>query len=169
MNEKIKNKIGNSFPTPLIIVGVIAIIGSVLIILTNPILAIILLLVGLFLCTSSYGTEIDVTNKKYREYGSIYGLKSGSWFDLNTMPYLAILKSRSGYTMYSRSNRSTTNINDFYDVCLLNQSHRKKVVLMKFKSIEAALKVAGNLESQLGVELTQFNPVISEKTANRRR
>lgn len=40
---------------------------------------------------------------------------------------------------------------------------------MKFKSIEAALKVAGNLESQLGVELTQFNPVISEKTANRRR
>ena len=169
MDKKIKNKIGNSFPTTLVIVGVIAVLGSVIEMFTNPIIAIILLLVGLFICTSSYGTEIDVTNKKYREYGSIYGLKRGSWFDLKTMPYIAILRSRSGYRMYSTSNRSTTDTTDFYDVCLLNQSHRKKVVLMKFKSNDEALKFASNMESQLGVVLTQFNPVISEKTATRRR
>lgn len=169
MDKKIKNKIGNSFPTTLVIVGVIAVLGSIVEMFTNPIIAIILLLVGLFICTSSYGTEIDVTNKKYREYGSIYGLKRGSWFDLNTMPYIAILRSRSGYRMYSTSNRSTTDTTDFYDVCLLNQSHRKKVVLMKFKSKDEALRFASNMESQLGVVLTQFNPVISEKTATRRR
>lgn len=169
MYKKIKNKIGNSFPTTLVIVGVIAVLGSVIEMFTNPIIAIILLLVGLFICTSSYGTEIDVTNKKYREYGSIYGLKRGSWFDLKTMPYIAILRSRSGYRMYSTSNRSTNDTNDFYDVCLLNQSHRKKVVLMKFKSKDEALKYASKLESPLGLVLTQFNPVISEKTATRRR
>ena len=169
MDKKIKNKIGNSFPTTLVIVGVIAVLGSVIEMFTNPIIAIILLLVGLFICTSSYGTEIDVTNKKYREYGSIYGLKRGSWFDSNTIPFIAILRSRSGYRMYSTSNRSTTDTTDFYDVCLLNQSHRKKVVLMKFKSKDEALKFASNMESQLGVVLTQFNPVISEKTATRRR
>lgn len=169
MDKKIKNKIGNSFPTTLVIVGVIAVLGSVVEMFTNPIIAIILFLVGLFICTSSYGTEIDVTNKKYREYGSIYGLKRGSWFDSNTMPFIAILRSRSGYRMYSTSNRSTTDTTDFYDVCLLNQSHRKKVVLMKFKSKDEALRFASNMESQLGVVLTQFNPVISEKTATRRR
>lgn len=166
---KIKNKIGKSFPTTLVFVGAIAVLGSLIEMFTNPLLAIILLLVGLFICTSSYGTEIDVTNKNYREYGSIYGLKRGSWFDLNTMPYLAILKSRSGYRMYSTSNRSTTDTTDYFDVCLLNQTHRKKVVLMRFKSKDEALKFASNIESQLGVALTQFNPVISKKTANKRR
>jgi hypothetical protein len=169
MPEILKNRIGNLFPTPVFIVGIILFIGSMVVVAESQLGAIGFLLAGLFFCTGSYGTEIDVTNRKYREYWSIFGLKRAEWFGLEDLPYLAILKSRSGYTMYSRSNQSTTDLDDYYDVCLLNDSHRRRVALKRFQTNDDALSFAQNIENKLGITLTQFNPVVSEKTASRRR
>jgi hypothetical protein len=169
MPEILKSKIGNPFPIPVLIIGVILTLGSLLVVAESSLVAVGFVLVGLLIWTSSYGTEIDITNRRYREYTSFFGLKRGQWFGLEDMPYLAILKSRSGNTVYSRSNQSTTDLDDYYDVCLLNETHRKRVVLMRFKSNDEASKYAQNIESKLGLTLTQFNPVVSEKTANRRR
>lgn len=122
---------------------------SVFIMIESPIIGLLILVVGAILGLSSYGSEIDVTNRKLREYQSKFGIKSGKWQDLNTKPYLGIFKSRSGYLIYSRSTNSTTDIDDYYDVCLMNASYRRRIVLQKFKSKNEALNFAHKLENKI--------------------
>lgn len=167
--KKIIHKIGNSFPSHIYAIGLIFILSSFFLFLNNPVLALIFLLVGMFICTSRYGVEIDLEKKKYREYGQIFCIKQGQWFDLTKMPYVSILKSKSGHLVYSRSNYSTANYDDGFDVCLLNESHKKRVVIKKCKTKEEALQFAKELESILDVKLVQFDPIISSRTAQRRR
>ncbi len=69
-------------------------------------------------------------------------------------------------TVYSRSQIATTDINTYYDINLMNKSHRKKVILSRLKGVEEAAK---ELCLELDLEYTKYNPVISAKTRARRR
>lgn len=122
------------------------------------------LILGSFLGLSSYGTEIDLTNLKFREYGCMFGIKRGKWNQLNSMPNIGIFKSRSGYLIYGRSTNSATNFDDCFDVCLLNKSHRKRVVIQKFRTMEEALNFSEMLENKTGIKLKAFDPKQSAQT-----
>ena len=84
------------------------------------------------------------------------------------MPYLTVLRGKSGTTIYSQSNRSTTFVEERYEVCLLNESHRKKVVVKKFETEQAALEYCKTISGELNREIVTYNPVVSEATRNRR-
>ena len=168
MKEIIKNRIGFSFPGFIVFMGLTCMLFSIFIMIESPILGLIILIVGSFLGLSSYGSEIDITNQKFREYGSMFGIKSGKWEDLNTMPFIGVFKSKSGYLIYSRSTNSTTDIDDFYDVCLMNTTHRRRLVLQKFKTKNEALNFVHSLENKIDSKLTEYNPRQSEKTINRK-
>jgi hypothetical protein len=118
--------------------------------------------------TSSYGTEIDIENKKFREYGSAFGIKSGKWNSMKALPFLSLMTSRSGHSVYSRTNHSTTDVDDYYDVCLLNQNHRTKIVIQKFTAKKEATEFINDFSSKLNKPIVAFNPPISQKTLNRR-
>ena len=162
MNGIIKNRIGFSFPGLIVFMGFTAMLSSLFIMVESPILGLLVLILGSFLGTSSYGSEIDVINNRFREYGSVFGIKKGKWFNLNSMPFLGIFKSRSGYLIYGRSTNSTTVIDDYFDVCLMSNSHRKRIVLQKFKTKEEALNFTEMLEKKIEVKLTTFNPLLSK-------
>ena len=166
----ISNRIGFSFPTPVVGVGIFMAIAGLFFAATESVLSgLVIAIIGGFLCANSYGTELDMNLKKYREYTAVYGLKTGEWKLLKTRPFIGVLTSRSSQKTYSRSNRSTTLMTDSFDVCLLNQNHREKTVVKKLDTRKNALKYAEELASLLGVEIVQYNPEISEKTKARRR
>src|SRR5690554_8117764 len=88
---------------------------------------------------------------------------------LDQFPYLTVLKSRKGTTLYSRSNRSTTIINDDYEVVMLNETHRVKVVVQSFEKKEKAMKFAEQFVLAYIKQLVKYNPVVSDATLRRRR
>lgn len=98
----------------------------------------------------------------------MFGIKSGKWKPLNKMPYLAVIKSKSGMTTYSRSNRSTSYIEEKYEVCLLSETHRQRMTVQKFNTIEEAKAYCQELATQLNKEVVTFNPEVSAKTRSRR-
>lgn len=153
---------------PIIAIGVVITIVGVISLFGNTILGIGLILGGPLLWTNSYGIQIDPKTNKYREYGSIYGIKKGTWKPLDALPFITILKGRSGWTVYSRSNRSTVDVEDCFEVYLLNQSHRKKVLVTKMEDKTKAEAYALELAALTDKSVVRFNPVLSEKTRARR-
>ena len=164
----IKNRLGFSFATPIILLGVVITLAGILALFENLILGAALVVIGPFFWSSSYGSQIDTINQRFREYGSFYGIKSGEWKSLDILPDISVIKSKEGMTVYSRSNRSTSYIEDKYNVCLLNKTHRKRMTVQKFDTFEQAKTHAQELAIKLKKKLVTVNPQVSEKTRNRR-
>lgn len=164
----IKNRLGFSFALPIMIGGVLLTLAGAISVIENPIIGIIMFLIGPFFWSSSYGFQININQKKFREYGSIYGIKKGKWHSLDSTPFISVLKGKSGTKIYSMSNRSTVDLDDYYEVCLLNKSQRIRFVVQKFDSKELAIKYAEQISSKLDKRIVEFNPQLSEKTRKRR-
>ncbi|MFT5778251.1 MAG: hypothetical protein ACI837_001207 [Crocinitomicaceae bacterium] len=169
MGKKISNMIAFSFAWPILAFGVVASIGGIIGMTQNPLFGGLAIIAGGFLCSSTYGSQIDLEKNLYREYTAVYGIKRGKWFPLEKMPYLCVLPSRTGTTMYSQSNRATTVIDDTFDICLLNETHRRKIVWNKMGTKNLAVESAETLAKQIGKSVVQYSPVLSDKTRNRRR
>ena len=169
--------LGHSFPGPVIAVGVlISLIGLLFLTILLPMFLIVFLPLGLFISaigaffwSSKYGFQIDTLTNKFREYGSVYGFKRGEWRSLDKYPFITVLKSRLGATLYTRNHNSVTLIDDSFEVTLLNATHRVKVVVRKYQGQHAAQKFAEQFSEQYGKALVKYNPVVSEATKQRRR
>jgi len=168
IEKMINQRIGFSFPIHILLVGGVFIIAGLASLITTPFLGVGLIIAGIFVLSSSYGSQIDTESKKFREYGSMFGVKRGEWKPLEKMPYISVLKGRTGMRVYSSSNRSTSAINDRYEVYLLNESHRKKCLIQKFEDTKHARKFAEELASRINVSLVQYSPVVSQKSRSRR-
>lgn len=164
----INNRHGFSFALPIIIGGGILTLGGIISSIENPILGLVMVAVGPFFWSSSYGIQLDPEQNRFREYGSFYGIKSGKWKPLDKVPFLTIVRGRGGTAVYAGTNRSTTVIDDRFQVCLLTNSHRTRIVVQKFENLIDAEVYAKQLASTLSKTVVQFNPVVSEKTRNRR-
>ena len=169
MPNIISNRIGFSFAMPLVIVGFVMILGGILSITENIYIGIGMAILGGFISFSDYGTQIDKTVNKYREYSSFYWIKRGEWKSLEKYPFLCVLPSRTGMTIYSRTNKSTTNIDDSFDICLLSANHRGKIVIQKLTTKDEAIVYAETLSSEINIPVVKYNPVVNDKTKSRRR
>ena len=173
----ITNSLGHSFPNPVIAVGIlISTIGLLFLTIFLPSfilvflpLGILISAVGAFFWSSTYGFQLDTTTNNFREYGSVYGIKRGEWKSLDKYPFITVLKSRMGATLYTRNHSSITLIEDAYEITLLSSTHRTKVVVQKFKKIETAKINAEKFASEFDKEIVKFNPQVSEATMKRRR
>jgi len=182
MPRNIKNKVGNIFPPALVILGYFTILFGVIIII-NFIFCEILdlsgmslfgsifqLLIGVFLAFTSVWIEIDIERNMYKRYTNYFGfIKSGKWKSLERYTDLAILKIKEAVEYASRSNRTTKQSKNVYNVCLLDSTHRLRIVLYKAEKFVEAEKYAKNIMTKLDVKYTQYNPKISEKTRLRRK
>lgn len=160
-------KTGKLFSKPLIFAGYILMLLGLLSIVS--ILGIILLLIGILISFGTTGVSIDPTGKRLKEYSRVFGYKWGEWKSYKDYPFIAVLRRKESSTVYSRSQVSTTELNTYFDINLMNVSHRKKVILTRLKGVDEAEKKAKELCELLEVEYTKYNPVISAKTRARRR
>ena len=70
--------------------GIFAIIGG-LAFLGGFYPAIVVLLIGLFVCFTKSGLVIDFENKKYKNYWHIFGIKKGEWKKLPLLNRVTVL------------------------------------------------------------------------------
>ena len=164
----INNRLGFSFPIILVVGGGLLTIAGIISSIENPLIGVPLIIVGIFFWSSSYGFQIDGSQEQFREYGSMFGIKKGKWYPLEYVPYISVLKSRIGMRIYSASSYSTTKMDDSYQVCLLNKTHRKKVVVKEFENREQAIRYAEKISSQFNKPVVTYSPVLSKKTRKRR-
>ena len=150
---------GKYFPQAAINGGYIFIAFGIIGSTENVFIGIPIILLGIYLSFSTSGIEIDIDNKKFRDYAVYFGLrKGGKWRDLSKYPDLCLLKTRESTTTFARSNASVTYKDNYYDLFLMTSTHRSKVFIERFKNKDSAHIKARELERILGKELKTYSP-----------
>lgn len=174
----------------LLIIGLIA-IGWVLqiaidpvVYFKNPVAPILFFSVGVafsyaggFISFASSGVDIDSDKKLIREYSKFFR-KKGTWISIEKYPFIALLKlqkniSYGGYIGPAAGGAyipSRQDENHEHEICLLNQTHHKRITIDVSKNYNIANEKAEKLSRCLNVTLTKFNPVrISERKSRSRK
>lgn len=113
-------------------------------------LALTLIIPGVFLAFTFNGIIIDTDKKKLKPYTALFGLfKTGKWIDTNQFTRFKIIKSTKKYTSFSRGSvKFEMNVSDI-ELLLINSSDTKKVVLNRYNNFEDAHKEMEELKSIL--------------------
>lgn len=139
--------------------------------LFNPWFAPLFWCAGVLLSFGKNQLEIKPEEQLYRSCTSLFGLRRGKWQSFETYPYLAIIKKRISMVANSRMANQPikTAEDDYYDLILLNENHRKKILLRRFKNSNEAQGEAEYLSKQLARPVVKYAPVISAQSRARRR
>ncbi len=161
-------KLAKVFPKPTIYAGYILItLGSFYMLF--QVLAILMVAIGVFVSFSYNGIEIKPSEKSFRSYSRIFGLKFGKWEPLEQFKSLSILRREDAYRAYSYAMSSFESKSEYFGIFLLSANHRKKMEVQKHGNKTDALAAAKKLSQDLQLDLVKYQPVISAKTQGRRR
>lgn len=108
---------------------------------TYSLLALTLIIPGVFMAFTYNGTIIDTDKKRVKPYTALFGVfKTGKWIDADQFTRFNIIKATNKYTSYSRANvRFDMKISNI-ELLLINRNGTKKVILNKYPSFEEAQK-----------------------------
>lgn len=168
MIKIIKNNHGPIFPPALVFAGYFFLAFGIISLYNNWILGAILILFSIFISFSFSGIEIDINEKKYREYSIYFGIRSGKWLQLDRFPCLTVLCNNETYEVHSRANITTSVSEKYFDVYMLDKLHREKLLIKRFKDPGSALEYAKTFSCSLNLELAKYNPILTAKTRLRR-
>lgn len=150
---------GPYFPKVAIYGGYVAILIGMLSLAESSLLGFVFILIGIYLSFTYHGIDIEIASDKYRNYVSYIGIKVASaWKSLNPYSDLCILKTRESSARYSMSNQSNTSSESYFDIFLLNSSHRKKIFVERFSDLESAKEKAMMLANESNKKYTKYNP-----------
>lgn len=131
--------------------GILAVIGSFPLMVSNVFPGIALLLPGLIIIFTHEGFEIDTVKKIYRNYISFLLVKSGKFRSYDSIEKLYINKKRGTQRMYSaHTAKSATFSNEVYDV-YMKFSSGEEVHLLSKKDKEKILKRIENFSNSLSI------------------
>jgi len=101
-------------------------------------LALTLLIPGIFMAFTYNGTILDTDKKRVKSYTALFGIfKTGKWISINEFTRFKVIKATKRYTTYSRANVRFDRT--FSDIELLLVSRNdKKIVINKFNNYEDA-------------------------------
>jgi hypothetical protein len=104
-------------------------------------LALTLLIPGIFMTHTYDGILIDTDNKRLKPYTALFGLvKTGNWIEAGEFTRFSIVKSTKKYTTYSRGSvRFDMKVSDI-ELLLINRNGSKKITLNRFNNFEEARK-----------------------------
>ncbi len=170
MTEKIiRNKIGHLFPPAMKVTGYVFILIGAFVIFNNKLGGSLLVIVGIIISFGLSYIEIDLNQNRYRECSNIFGLKFGKWMPLPKYPFITLFKQKLSSTASSISNRKAiTSYELVYNMYLLNQTHRKKVLINRESNKKIAEKKLLDFSKILSASIVKYNPTISTKTHARR-
>ncbi len=169
-SEITDNKFGNSFPPAMVFAGYVIIAVGLVLMWESPSAGFGVAVFGGLISLTRSGMLVDFTNKKYKDYTSFFGIRQGNWNSLDAYPYISVLHRKVTTTAFSRANRpTTTGSKTYYDIFLLNSTHRKKLMIKRHMERDQAIIDAKELAGKLGLQLTDYNPAVSQKTRARRK
>ncbi len=133
-------------------------------------IAVAVLSVSILVIIAPSGIQLDPTNRSYRYYPFIFSLKSG-WRSLEIYTDITILSRNITQSMHSARTigNSVSHTDKYHDICVLIKSHRKKMLIKRFKNYEEARAELPQFAEKLGLVISKYNPEISEKTKARKR
>jgi hypothetical protein len=113
-------------------------------------MALTLIIPGIFLLFTYDGILIDTDKKKLKPYTALFGLfKTGNWIDADQFTRFKIVKSTKKYTSYSRGSvRFDMKVSDI-ELLLINRNGTKKIILNKYNNFEDARKEMDEFKSIL--------------------
>lgn len=135
------------------------------------------LIPGLYILFALDGVEINKNKKEIMEF-VWFGTKIGTWKSINRYPYITVIKLHkiTYYGTYVGTLPGENTVygrpvdNDEFEICLLNETHHKRITIAISKNNEEAFEKANKLATILGVTMTDFNPVrISERKSRSRK
>lgn len=171
MDSIINQVRGNLLPTAAVYLGyLLLIIGFVNIISLDFFTGVADLIIGVALSFSYMGIQIDVKNHLYRNYISLFGLPIGTWETLDVYSNTAVLRSLVKYTSYYKAVIPLHSRQTYYEVYLLDKTHRKKLLVERLTDKEQAIHKAKLLAKTLQIEYSaSYNPIISARSRARRK
>ena len=97
------------------------------------------------------GSEIDITDKKFRTFNHLFGLKIGSWKPIPDFEYISVFKTKESQTVRVVSAETTNS----YDIILINlfYDRNKNITFYKTTSKEDAFKVADHFRLALNIDI----------------
>ena len=121
-------------------------------------IGILVITLGLFLATAKNGIIIDTENNQFRNTVFFLGLEFGSWKELSKFTDIAILTKNKGITALSRGQRATTFSNKVFEIYMLTENHRERIILKRYKDEDKATVFAQDIAHQLQMELNVYSP-----------
>lgn len=115
------------------------------------------------------GVELLPEQGSYREFTKIFGLRFGKPKSFKDFPFLSVMRTKVTSSAYSITNRNASTGSDlYYDVYMLSQSHRKKVLIRRYSNLHDAKTSAHELGKKISKEVVMFNPIISAASRAKR-
>ncbi|MEO8588896.1 MAG: hypothetical protein ABI432_05970 [Flavobacteriales bacterium] len=136
-----------------VVIGMMAALG----LLAFP-LGLALTVVCILALGYSGGVEIDTDRKKLREYSALFGLRWGAWGPLTKYKHVSVLHVRRSSAVQGRAGGSTSVEEMNYDVCLLDETHRKKLVVTSCDTPADAERKSIDVALTLGFDIVRFAP-----------
>lgn len=159
MKNILTHSFGKSFPPSLTFSGYVFMTIGIITLFSQIIIGSILLIIGAFVGFTKSGIQINLEDHSYRDYNSFGGLKQGKWKSLSPYKYITLLVAKEVSATLSASNRrAITGSNTYYDICLLNDNHRKKLVIKRIKDKQLAASEVRELSALLHLPLTKYHP-----------
>ncbi len=147
-----------AFPLAIIVVGVTFLVVSFVIMDQNALIGLSMAVLSTLILVARTGYEIDTEKKLARQFTSILGIKSGKWTDITQYAEVSLLSTRMNTTAYSRSNRSTSDHYLLFRVCLLDDTHLRKIVVYESKSKLRAEAFLKDLTDGMAVKHVRYSP-----------
>lgn len=159
MNKILTHDFGKSFPPAMSFTGYIFAFAGLIASTNAPILGGFFVIIGILIGFARSGIQINVPDKTYRSYNSLFGLKQGRWKSLKKYKFITLLRNQIGTAAHSASNRrAVTSSNLFYEVTLLSTSHRNKRSIKREPNKEKALESLKELSNILELPIAKYDP-----------
>ncbi len=169
MKDKLEWETGALFPPALAFVGKLVFAIGLVSILFAPLFGVFVLAVGGYVGFGKTGVELLPEQDKYREFTKIFWFRFGKPKSYKDFPFLSVMRTKLTSSAYSLTNRSASTGSDlYYDVYMLSQSHRSKVLIRRFSALHDAKVSAQELGAILSKEVVMYSPVISAASRAKR-
>jgi hypothetical protein len=137
--------------------AVLAILLSIGMVTSSLIAATILFLGCVFVLTASEGTDINPSDKTFREYSSFFFLKTGRFEPLGAVEYIFINKGSESHQMSSPRGINTIVVENTIFNAYLKLSSGEKIPLLKEKNKFTIIKKLQALSEQLPADIVDHS------------
>lgn len=153
----IDNKIDKFFPLGVVYIGYVLLLFSLPVLISDFLIGVTLILFGSLLSFTFNGLQIDKVKKEYKEYTNYLGVYFGKWKSLDSYSCLVITRTL-GYKTYSRGQAEANTSDKYFEIYLMSENHRLRILINRFKNKEIAIKKANDLEGRLNFNLETYCP-----------
>lgn len=147
----IKN--GSLFPWYFKVLAACMVIGAITLLLTNLLLAMILLFIGLIILTGYSGIIIDEKEKTYKEYNSFLFFKRGITKNFDSVEKIYVNQNRASQKIYTAHTLNSKTFNNIIFDGYLKFSDGTKVHLMAKKDKNVLMNKLKPITELLGVDI----------------